>query len=168
MVFGVSTTTVLLSNTGFYLYESSSSSSLGDIVAQGGDIDVVNDATGGKALVKVYFDVNNDSPAHVGEHRILNAGTTRYYTLRGTVLSGHDGTASNESISTVMSGDAAYAATSQTDAAGAATVDDDFTWSDLNFDLYSTTTATNNVGWYNGYRVPGLDSTSSTGQVIGD
>ncbi|MFH0874152.1 MAG: hypothetical protein V1846_04935 [Candidatus Komeilibacteria bacterium] len=168
--FGVSTTTVYLSTTGYYLYESSSSSSLGDLVSKGADFSLVTNTGAGTITMRSYFDVNDDSDPTVGEHIVIGAGTTRYFTLRGTVSSGHDGTADNESISVVMAGDHAYAATSQKHAQGVYTTTDlgDFIWSDLNFDLYSTTTATNNVGWYNGFRVPGLDTTSSTAQVVGD
>ncbi len=170
-MFGVSTTTVAMSSTSYYLYESDSDSTLGDVIAQGADFMSLYDADGGATVVHAYLDVNDDngdSPAL--EHRILSAGTTKYYTLRGTVASGHDNTGDNESISTVLAGDAGFVGTAA-QAAGASASDADgnsFVWSDLNFDLYSTSTATNNVGWWNGYRVEGMVNTSSTAEVITD
>jgi len=164
--FGVSTTTVSLTDTGYYLYESDSEGDMGDLVSQGGDVTVIHNDGAQSAVVEVYFDKDNDSAAGVGEHLYFTG--TKYYTLRGTVT-GHDGTADNESISTVFAGDNAFANTS---AENAASIDgdaaDDFIWSDLNFDLYSTTTATTTIGWFNGYRLPGIEDTSSTGDVITD
>jgi len=168
--FGISTNTVALTESGYYLYESDSSSSLGTLLGKGSDITVTNDTDASRrVLLAAYFDVNDDnSTAPALEHKVLTAGTTKYYTLRGTV-SGHDGTVDNESISTLFLGDPVFQGTATANAGVvAATAQHDFIWSDLNFDLYSTTTATNNGGWFNGFRVPGLDSTSSTPQTITD
>lgn len=171
--FGVSTTTVTMADAGWFMYESDSSGSLGDIIAQGSDITLSKSPAGGAAHLSVYLDINNDNndaPAY--EHRVLNAGSTKYYTFRGTVNNGHDGTSDNESIATVMAGDAAFASTTADDALGidadGNTANNDFIWSDLNFDLYSTSTATQTSGWFNGYRIPGLDNTSTTQQTITD
>lgn len=192
LTFGITTTTVnLTTSTGMYLYESANSTTLGNIIAKGADILTESDdvIANGAHNVKVYLDVgdNNDhTPAY--EHRVILAGATKYYTLRGTV-SGHDGTVDNESISTVLAGDSAFATTAATSTAGidrrmcsmraGCAVDaadgiggdqqDDFIWSDLNLDLYSTSQATKTVGmWFNGYRVPGLDNNSTTPQVVTD
>jgi len=167
--FGVSTTTVSLDTTGYYLYESTSASSLGSIIASGGDIVTIDVDASAKDVIDVYFDIdNNNANAPAKEHRILAAGTTRYYTLRGTVRAGHDGTAANETISTVMAGDATYNATTNKRADLLITGGDqqDFIWSDLNFDQPSTSTATRTEGWFNGYRVPGMEDTSTTAQNI--
>jgi hypothetical protein len=42
---------------------------------------------------------------------------------------------------------------------------DDFIWSDMNYGNNSTT-ATNTSEWTNGFRVPGLNPTTSTSQAI--
>jgi hypothetical protein len=169
LTFGVSTTTVSLNTSGYYLYESTSASSLGTIIAKGSDITTTDVDGSASDVLRVYFDVNDDnanSPAK--EHRILSAGTTRYYTLRGTTRTGHDGTTGNESVSTVMASDASFGSTAVKDADAliAASDQNKFIWSDLNFDLYSTSTATTTEGWFNGYRIPGLESTSTTAQTI--
>jgi hypothetical protein len=169
LTFGVATSTVTLSQSGYYLYESSSSNSLGDIVAQGSDFVFVSGGDATAVLPQAYFDIGNDnSNAPAKEHDIIPAGTTRYYTLRGTIASGHDNSAQDEAITTVMAGDASYNSASVQDADGliAAADQNDFIWSDLNFDSYSSSTATTTTGWFNGFRVPGLDTTSSTGQTI--
>ena len=165
--FGVSTSSESLTDSGYYLYESDSSSSLGNVIAKGSDITVTHE-TGQVAILEVYLDVNDDTTAAPAlEHRVIALGATKYYTLRGYVT--EDGTANNGSISTVFAGDPAFAATALEDTTAVeADAADDFIWSDLNFDLYSTSTATNMMGWFNGYRVPGLDTTSSTGQTITD
>jgi hypothetical protein len=165
--FGVSTSSESLTDTGYYLYESDSSSSLGNVIAKGSDITVTHE-TGQVAILEVYLDINDDTTAAPAlEHRVLSAGATKYYTLKGYVS--EDGTANNGSISTVFAGDPAFAATALEDTTAVeADAADDFIWSDLNFDLNSTSTATNMEGWFNGFRVPGLDTTSSTGQTITD
>jgi len=187
MTFGVSTTTVDLKTDGYTLYESDTASSLGDIISTGGDIAQSQGIAGNNQhYLAVYLDINNDDGVLVGEHRVIGAGVTKYYTLRGTTRADHDGTADNESIATVLAGDASFASTTASNAHEidrryndnvADAVDggleeedlqDDFIWSDLNFDLYTTTTATRTQGWFNGYRVPGLDNTSSTSQTITD
>jgi len=180
--FGISTTTVVIINdtaldkdtTGFYLYESDAENTLGDIISQGstensGDIvgggDMVGATTtdaGDEYLLETYLDVNNDAEAG-RDQRIISAGDTKYYTLRGTV-SNHDGTGS---ISTFMTGDAAFAHTALLSADGVDGKDnDDFIWTDLNADQYSTSTATHTIMYVSGYRVSGLESTSSTPQTI--
>lgn len=170
---GVSSTTAALTNAGYYLYESASATALGDLLSDTTDIRVVM-AGDTIAVVEARFDVGNDNAvtqANVddGEHLILSAGTTRYFTLRGTVAS-HDGTADNESVSVVFAGDAAFAGTAQlnTAAIDGTVNDDDFIWSDLNFDQYSSSTATYTIGWFNGYRIPGLVDTSSSPQTLTD
>lgn len=187
--FGISTTTVNLCEdvtdmrdaAGYYLYMSDSESSLGSIVSQGDDNDnpghdqqddiVVNVAgsTLNQALVETWFDVNNDATGTSSEQIIVNAGDTKYFTLRGTISAGHDGTANNESISTVFAGDTTFAATGVKNADGIDALDqNDFIWSDLNADQYTSSTATVTAMYFNGYRVSGLDTTSSTPQTITD
>ena len=158
---------------GFFLYESDTSSTFSNILARPTtDITAaeVDDLTAYQHL-QVLFDVGDDNSAANGEHRILNAGQTKYFLLRGTIKGKHDGTATNEAVATVMGGDAAFgsAAATQEDATTIdADTEDNFIWSDLNFDQYTTSTATHNLGWFNGYRVPGVGTTSSTPQVVTD
>ena len=175
--FGISTTTVWVSPTGYRVYESDSSGSLGNILSNTVDNVVsINPGDGLGTIVHARFDVNNDNSNSMnfvdsGEALDINAGATKYFTLQGTIGSNHDGTANNESIATVMAGDSAFAATSAKNLAGVDGTDtglDDFIWSDLNFDLYSTSTATKTLGWFNGYRVSGLDDASSTPEVATD
>ena len=182
--FGISTTTVNLCNdatdvtdtTGYYLYMSDSEGSLGTVLSRGGStpkadmVGTLSGTGGNEVIIETYFDVNDDDTDGTAEEQlIINAGDTKYFTLRGTIKTGHSGTVDDESISTVMAGDAAFSHTAleradETDARG----DDDFIWTDLNVDQYSTSTATNTAMYVGGYRVSGLDSTSSTPQTISD
>lgn len=168
--FGVSTSTgVDMSDTGYYLYESDSSGSQGNLLSDTGDFVVTMngaDATTHTNIVEARFDVNNDGTtafdsATEGDHLIINAGATKYFTFRGTP-NDISATANDDSVATVMAGDAS-APTSALNTTGVDALDqDDFIWSDLNFDLYSTSTATQTVGWWNGYRVSGMEDTSTT------
>lgn len=183
--FGVSTSTVVLDPSAYYLYDSSSSSVLGTVLSNTNDFALLNYSgdTSKPTVVEARFDVNNDdsnarNTAGKTEHLILSAGSTRYFTLQGTVLRAHDGTANNESVAAVLAGDASFAGTAglsfgnadntATTGIDRAVDQDDFIWSDLNFDQYSSSTATNQEGWYNGYRVPGMEDTSSTPTTITD
>ncbi len=179
--FGISTTTVNLgtdvtNTSGYYLYMSDSEGSLGDIVSRGSGTakadmkGTPSGSAGTEALIETWFDVNDDDTSGTAEEQlIINAGDTKYFTLRGTISSGHDGTADNESISTVLAGDGDFTDSALLGADGVDAVDqDDFIWSDLNADLYASSTATRTAMYVNGYRVSGLASTSSTPQTITD
>ena len=182
--FGISTTTVYLSNTaadvtdttGYYLYMSGAEGSLGDVISRGGttakaDMVGTESGTGGnETLLETYFDVNDDDSTGTAQEQIIvNAGDIKYFTLKGTVKSGHDGTSSNESISTVMAGDASFSSTALLSADGVdALGQNDFIWSDLNSDLYTSSTATKTTMYVGGYRLPGLSSASSTPLTVND
>jgi len=92
------------------------------------------------------------------EYRIVPAGGYRDFVLKGTVAN----SVSGSSVSVSLCGDDA-APTSYPLAAS--NIDgyksDDFIWSDLNVGN-STTTATNTAEWTNGFRVSGLESTSTS------
>jgi hypothetical protein len=176
--FGVATSTsVKLDTSGFYLYESNTSGDQGILLTGTGDFIVTQNVTpnlSAPLLVTARFDVNNDDSVAVatvdkGEHLIINAGTTRYFTFKGT-MTAISATANDDSISTVLAGDSTGVTVANTNhAAIDGTLDqDDFIWSDLNFDLYSTSTATQTYGWWNGYRVSGLDDNSTTPQTQTD
>ncbi|MEW6610096.1 MAG: hypothetical protein AB1352_00490 [Patescibacteria group bacterium] len=120
------------------------------------------------------FDTDSSGVAQGGEYRQIPAGSTRTFTLKGSV-SGYSASQSN-GVTVTLAGDADFPST-VVECAGTTTsggndctgVDsddqDDFIWSDLNYGNNSTT-ATNTAQWTNGYRVKGLDSTSSTAQSI--
>ena len=168
--FGISTTTISLSTTGFKLYESDTDGGSRRVIANNGDFTVSSDAS--NTHVIAYLDVNDDNTSEPAkELRELGAGSTKYYVLVGTTGTGHDGTSDNESIATVMAGDGAFAGTSASSADGVGSSGDlnDFVWSDLDLTSQAaTTTATNGVQWFNGYRIPGIENTSSTPQVVTD
>jgi len=181
--FGIATSSVNLCNdatnvsdtTGYYLYISDSESTLGDVVSRGSatsKADMVAVASGSslnQVILETYFDVNDDdSTGTAQEQLIINAGDTKYFTLRGTIASGYDPpTTEANSISTVMAGDASFGATTLKKADDVDAVDqDDFIWTDLNADLYSSSTATNTIMYVNGYRVPGMPTASTTAQVV--
>ena len=170
--FQIATTTVSLSNKGFYLYESSNPTILGNNLANTNDFHVVTTNAG--SIIEARFDVNNDDPSSrnqpgLTEDLIISAGTMRYFTLQGSISGGHDAIASNESIATSLLGDSWFASTKPVNIAGIdGSAEDDLIWSDLNFDQYSSSTATQTAGWFNGYRVPGIENTTSTPQVVTD
>lgn len=185
--FGITTTTVKLAvfydTSGFIVYMSDSEGSLGSIVSQGASHDANTTryrddmnaqragSSGSDLLLETFFDENNDETATASDQIIVNAGATKYFTLRGTISTGHDSTADNEQIATVFAGDASFASTGTT--RKSATVADsgdqnDFIWSDLNADLYSSSTAIEYGMYFNGFRVPGTVTTSSTAQTVTD
>ncbi|MFH1551380.1 MAG: hypothetical protein ABIC36_00695 [bacterium] len=190
--FGISTTTVNLCNTltdlkdttGYYLYMSDSEGTLGDIVSKGGVAEIGKDiySTPGatiiegqgsgrnEVLLETWFDKNDDQASSTDELLIITGGATKYFTLRGTISTGHDVTGDNEFISTVMAGDADFAINDTVrDADGVDGLDqNDFIWSDLNADRYTTSSATSTNMFFNGFRIPGMDNTSSTAQTISD
>lgn len=179
--FSVSTSTsVRMSTTGYTLYMGTSSGDTSSVIADSGDIAVV--LGGGNAGTTVHdlavkFDYNHDTSAtqtdaDTGELIEISAGATRYFTLKGT-LAALSATANDDSITTRMGGDAAFAV------AGSSLINmgdidqsvehDDFIWSDLNFvSGYNSSTATYTVGWFNGYRVSGLDDNTTTPQTQTD
>jgi len=171
--FGVSTSAATVSPTGYRLFENTvSSGGTNTKLADTGDCTAtLVGATNPQHLVECRFDVNSDNgdmAAGQGEFFNLSRGTTRYFTLQGNVTA-RSTTADAASISTVLAGDDAFASTSQVNFAGLdnAVDQDDFIWSDLHFESgYSSSTATKTAGWYNGYRVTGLDNNSSTSQNV--
>lgn len=182
--FGVTTGTglgFLVDITKFELWESTSASSDGSILSNTNDFQIVSvGATSTETIVMARFDRdNNDSTnrdrAGMTEHVIISTGGARYFTLKGTI-SGHTSTVDDETVSVRLAGDASFAGTAQLpfgnplDSSGIdGQVDqDDFIWSDLNFEQYTTATATYTAGWFNGYRVPGLADNSSTAQSLTD
>lgn len=113
--------------------------------------------TGGVYSVNLLFDTGTDGTGSGGEFRFVSAGGSKTFELRGTVT----GSAAASSVTVVMRGDDSRAATTPARADGIdGEEDDDFIWSDLHYGN-SSTTATQTLEWFNGYRVPGLSSTST-------
>ena len=169
--FGITTSVVTLSTSGFYMYESGDGNTYNQLSGTGDFVVTVTTSLG--TLAEARFDVNNDDTvardsAGETDAYLIDAGVTKYFKLVGTVSSGHNSTAADEHVTTVMAGDAGFAATSQTNVSGIDTAvhHDDFIWSDLNFDLYSSSSNTAALGWFNGYRVTGLDNASTTQQDV--
>lgn len=127
------------------------------------------------------FDTAADGVANGGERLLIGAGLSKVYELRGTFPSTHslDPTGRPTSAVTVdLLGDnafpsSAYPLAADRAVAGATAginnpddnVDSDFIWSDMNVGN-NTDTATQTAEWTNGFRVPGLNITTSTSQII--
>lgn len=112
-----------------------------------------------ESAVDILFDTGSDGTAAGGEFRFIPAGTSKTFEFRGKVT----GASSGNSVTTVLRGDKAFSA-AYPGAAG--TIDaeaetDHFIWSDLAYGN-SSSTATNTIEWFNGYRVPGLSSTTTS------
>lgn len=104
---------------------------------------------------------------HAGKERVIAAGASKTYVLRGTFT----GVSAGDSVSTRMAGDNAGLAgadltgfntlatsTQRLDS----TVNNDFVWSDRTSASHGTTTA----DWFNGFLVSGLASVSSSASVL--
>src|SRR3989344_3775839 len=160
--FDIFSKNVYFRNSDFYLYEADDQFADGNLIARGGDFITssltTTTSTGDlitAGIIDTYLDINDDNPETPGrEHRPLSAFQTKYYTLKAWVIPTYSG---SSSVSTTLLTDEWFA---NTQAANAEQIDNDanndFIWSDLNFELYSTSTATNNVGWFNGFRIPGF------------
>ena len=150
-----------------YLYVSDSLSSIGELLSAPNDF-VFTTSTNPIAtsidpsivngtIAEARFDVNNDdSRGHTGEGLtealIIQPGVTKYFTLRGT-YSGHG------SIKTGIARDTMPVPPAPAQTHNVLAVDvtqnDNFIWSDLNFDIYASSSATRTSGWFNGYWVKG-------------
>jgi hypothetical protein len=192
--FGISTSTITINTSTLKLYEGDSQGAKTRLISIGTGDMVSQDYSAGTAyVIGTYFDKgdNNDATKDSGgsvladcscEWLHIPASVTKFYTLVATMKAGHDTTANNETIATVMAGDADYASTTPGSAkskigggqGGVEGIDDkaenDFIWSDLflSNSTAGSSTATNAPMWFNGYRVPGLDTTSSTQTVVTD
>ncbi|MCD4760744.1 hypothetical protein K8R42_02485 [bacterium] len=153
----------------FILFESSTTSTYGNIVARGGDFIVdfnYGPPNTRQGRLVTYLDVNDDNPVEPGkEHQILGPGDIKYYTLRAMV---EPDLSVDRSVRTRIISDTAFA---ENYPQNADQLDYDITqnnliWSDLNFDLYTTTTAPNTEGWFNGFRIPSLEQVSNYTQTI--
>jgi hypothetical protein len=97
-----------------------------------------------------------------GSERVIAAGTTRTYVLRGTV----SGVATGATVSTRLIGDSAAQSNVATLMSSANTVESrrpsNFIWSDRSAGAHATTTN----DWTNGYLVTGLNAPSSTPATV--
>ncbi len=168
LTYGIATTTVKVTNFGVYDSSYLSYMPVATLAAE-------RDPQGSSAqnIIEFLIDTDSSGTANGGEFRAIAAGSTRTFTLKGTV-SGYTPDGLNI-INTSLLGDAAFplpvvrcAGTTFGNNAciGIDSNDqDDFIWSDLNYGNNSTT-ATNTSEWTNGFRVPGLNPTTSTSQAI--
>lgn len=108
-----------------------------------------NPLNGGVYGYEILFDTGSDGVAAGGEYVIIPAGGSRTYEIRGDVT----GVTTGSTIVVQLLGDNAFPSSYPT---MALTVDsaasDNFIWSDLNYGNNSST-ATETVEWFNGYRV---------------
>lgn len=135
------------------------------------DLIASSDGKGGQYRIRILFDTGTDGVGNGGEFRQISAGASKTFELRGTVAN----SASGSTVSTLMMGDNAFTSTYPM-CAGLATGGDNtcsgigdqeqgkFIWSDLAF-ASASSTATNTIEWFNGFRMPGLTTTSSS-QVL--
>ena len=114
--------------------------------------------TGGEYGISVLFDTGTDGVGSGGEFRFISAGQSKDFELQGTVAN----SVSGSTVSTALRGDDARNTTAYPDKASGvdADEDNDFIWSDLHYGN-SSTTATQTLEWFNSYKVPGLNSTST-------
>lgn len=126
----------------------------------------VSGFTNGQVVATVAGLVSNgDNAAALSSILQIPAGTTYYFRVTGdTTLTSGTGTFSG-SVTTRLSGDAAYpamAAVMGTSATVSADANDDFVWSPN----ATTTSAAGHVDWTNGYFVNGLPSDGTDAQTI--
>ena len=127
------------------------------------------DGKNSTCVIDFLFDTGSDGVGNGGEFRFISAGTSKTFEVRATVANSTTGS----SVSVVQRGDNAFTTTSPAypDCAGSATAGNsctgiadaeqgNFVWSDLAWGN-SSSTATNTLEWFNGYRVPGMTTTSS-------
>lgn len=172
--FGISTSTATV--TAFSLIEEPGTSSEVNVTnnatrSVGANLVASSGGTGGQNEINIFFDTGTDGVGNGGEFRSIAAGTSKTYELRGNVANSSSGS----SVSVVFRGDSAFTST-YPDAGGGATAGDNtstgisgqdqgrFVWSDLVY-ASASSTATNTAEWFNGFRVPGL-TTTSTAQTV--
>ena len=103
-------------------------------------------------VANILIDTDSNGTDEGGEYRIVSAGTTQIYELRGTVF----GASTGSVIETTLRPDIAM---DYTDPQPAWVIDagvhDEFIWSDLHLG-FSSNTASTSAEWFNGFSVPGL------------
>jgi hypothetical protein len=158
--FAITTTTATV--TAFELFEEPGTSSevnLTDNAVRevGTVLTVSSDGKNGQYSIDILFDTGTDGVGSGGEFRFIPAGQSKNFELRGSVANSVAGS----SVSTVLRGDGAFAGTSPDQASDVdGDEQDDFIWSDLHYGN-SSSTATATDEWFNGYRIPGLSSTTT-------
>ncbi len=135
----------LIPNT-FSLYVSRSPVELGERIAGNQDT-VLRDNS-----LQVRLDVGaDDARSHtqpgVTDDYILGVNQSYYFTLLATVRG-------SGSVTTELLTDTGFARNWRVNVIDVENSGrSNFIWSDLNFDLFASSTATNNVGWFNGFRL---------------
>lgn len=158
--FAISTTSATV--TAFELYEEPGTSGEINLTNNGARtvssvLTASSGGTGGQYSIDILFDTGSDGVGSGGEFRFIPSGTSKTFELRGTVANSSSGS----TVSTVLRGDDAFNTTYPNYASGIdGEEDDQFIWSDLHYGN-SSSTATNTIEWLNGYRVPGLSSTTT-------
>jgi len=175
----MSTTTAKISGLDIYCFTDSSFSSVCNGLSTDGGFLVTNKLGAGSHELgdgSEQWGFFPETGAAASTTIEVPAGATRYFEVRGTVASANSGA----SVSTQLEGDNAYpdlqvaagsAGVGQymySAATGTVIAHDDFIWSDLNFDLYASSSAQQSNGWFNGFRVPGMSDGLSVSQVQTD
>jgi hypothetical protein len=157
--FVINTTSATVSS--FELYETDTDTNLTTNASRAVDQihTASSDGKGGVYGINILFDTGTDGVGSGGEYRIVPAGGSRSYELRANVTTE---ATSGRTVSLTLLGEDAFPGTYPGRAATIDDVDDDdFIWSDLYYGNNSTT-ATKTPEWTNGYRAPGLTSTSTS------
>lgn len=118
-----------------------------------------SDGKGGVYGINLTFE-DNDSDTVGKEVRFIPAGETRYYQLKGTV---NLGGSTSGSVQVSLLGDNAFGTYPSTGDTVNAEEQGKFVWSDLFYG--SSSTASETVMWFNGYRVSGLSATNTAQQL---
>lgn len=174
--FAITTTTATV--TAFTLYENPGASEvpLYNNASRGVDRSYIDGASGiggvyGIAASSSLFDTGTDGVTNGGEYRLIAAGTSKIFELRGNVTGP---LVTGSQVQVQLLGDDAFPTTYPLAAMGSVggpaagigtQIDKDFIWSDLNYGNNSTT-ATQTAEWTNGFRVPGLSPNTSTAQTL--
>jgi hypothetical protein len=156
--FQIDTKKIEIAPGAYRLYESTVPGDLSTLIAAPGDFIVTQHTVSSSTssyLVETYVDVNDDNPIQPAkEHIIIDSGATKFYTLQGAIVSGHDAIPGNEEVTTTLLGDNSPAGSIQMSADEVdSTIGDNLIWSDLHLDQFSTSTAVNAQMFYNGYQV---------------
>ena len=160
--FTLSTTTASVTSVNVFGYTDSAYSQPVSGVTSGGQLRSSDVSPAASGLVELVI-TNSGGTATPLQ---VPAGTTRYFEVRGTVT----GSATGASVSTQLEGDAAYPSLApglEGLMADAVAVDADATHDDFIWSPNSTTTsATTNNDWTNGFGVPGLPATNLSPEVL--
>ncbi len=167
--FNLTNMNVNLDDDSFILFESDTTANFGNIIAKAGDFDTSQLSSSG-GILEAYLDPGDNNPVQPGkEHRVISAFQTKYYVLRGIAVYSQppDDFGVDRAIFTKILNDSWFAGNQPFNANEVDNSEhDNFIWSDLNFALYSTSTAPSTEGWFNSFRVPHFDYAASYTQLV--